>query len=91
MLIVLICQKYTRYSLFHPYLTLGSTCGENVWSVNAVSQCSVTPGIDVSTFVYSKKEKFSGKYHKRLYLKPKIKGNLIVKIGKKNLKWLEKL
>ena len=29
------------YSLFHPYLTLGSTCGVNVWSVNAQSQCSV--------------------------------------------------
>ena len=29
------------YSLFHPYLTLGSTCGVNVWSVNAQSQYSV--------------------------------------------------
>ena len=90
MLIVLIGLKYTRYSLFHPYLTLGSTCGVNVWSVNAQSQCSVTPEITVSTFVYSKKEKLSRKYQKIFYLKSKKKGNLLVKIEKKR-KWLEKL
>ena len=30
------------YSLFHPYLTLGSTCGVNVLSVNAVTVLSHT-------------------------------------------------
>ena len=67
-------------SLFHPYLTyLRSptyTCGVNVWSANAQSQCSVNPEITVSTFVYSKKEKRT---------ETEKKGNLLVKIEKRNL------